>query len=102
MKLKFILLIVIFGLLSNGIIAQQKSADEILKEAFKEAKQHNKNVMVIFKASWSSWCKQLIANINNDSCRDLFERNYVVKKLDVLEKSDKKDLENFGALSSKA
>ena len=69
-----------------------------MKEAFAEAKKDNKNVMIIFKASWCGWCKRMIANVNNESVKDLFERNYVIRELDVLERADKKELENPGAL----
>lgn len=99
MKLKFILLIALLGFVSNGLFAQQESADTILKEAFAEAKKENKNVMIIFKASWCGWCKRMIANVNNESVRDLFDRNYVIRELDVMERTDKKELENPGALA---
>lgn len=98
MKLKVLLIFTTMIFSLNTGLAQQESADTILKEAFAEAKKDNKNVMIIFKASWCGWCKRMIANVNNESVKDLFERNYVIRELDVLERADKKELENPGAL----
>lgn len=74
-----------------------KSADEILKTTFEQAKLENKNVIIMFHASWCGWCKKMEASMNDDSTKELFNKNYVVSHLVVLESSNKKQLENFGA-----
>lgn len=77
--------------------AQPESADVILKKACAQAKKEKKNVFVIFHASWCGWCKKLEASINDPSCRDYFNKNFVFVHLTVNESDDKKNLENPGA-----
>ena len=83
----------------SGLAAQEKpeSADKIMSDAYKLATSENKNVFVMFHASWCGWCKKLEASINDPSCKDFFERNFVFVHLTVLESKDKKNLENQGA-----
>lgn len=86
-------------LIFNFSSAQEnpKSAEEILKNAYEQAKNENKNVMVMFHASWCGWCKKLDASMNDASTKELFDKNYVISHLDVLESANKKQLENDGA-----
>ncbi|MCB0459115.1 MAG: thioredoxin family protein [Flavobacteriaceae bacterium] len=98
MKLKFLLFIMSIFLTTNILQAQEKTATDILNEAFAQAKEENKNVMVIFSASWCGWCKRLIANINDDSCFELFDKNYVITKMIVKESKNNKNLETPGGL----
>lgn len=99
MNLKPIFTIVFALLIFNFSSAQenQKSADEILNAAFKQAKTENKNVIVMFHASWCGWCKKMDASMNDATTKELFDKNYVISHLDVLESANKKQLENFGA-----
>ncbi|MDP4222797.1 MAG: thioredoxin family protein [Bacteroidota bacterium] len=92
--------LIIAALLTFGGIAVQEkpeAADKILSDAYKVAASQKKNVFVIFHASWCGWCKKLEASINDPSCSDYFNRNYIFIHLTVLESKDKKDLENPGA-----
>lgn len=73
------------------------TADAVLKPAIAKAKKENKNVMVIFHASWCGWCKRLDAFMAKPEYKPLFEKNYVVVHLDTMENGDKKKLENAGA-----
>ncbi|MFI5133519.1 MAG: thioredoxin family protein, partial [Chitinophagales bacterium] len=88
-----------FIVLSAKIYAQAApaSADEILKEAYKEAAKEKKNVFVMFHASWCIWCHRMDSSMKDASCKSFFESNYVVRHLVVDESKDKKNLENPGA-----
>jgi thioredoxin-related protein len=94
-KITVALTIIIFNFSS----AQENpiSAIEILKNAFEQAKMENKNVMVMFHASWCGWCKKMDASLTDESTKELFNKNYVIAHLVVLESAIKKHLENKGA-----
>jgi thioredoxin-related protein len=74
------------------------SADDILKEAYQTAAKEKKNVFVIFHASWCVWCRKMDSSMNDQSCKDFFNKNYVIRHLTVYESADKKSLENPGAI----
>jgi thiol-disulfide isomerase/thioredoxin len=99
MKIK---LISIIGLvLISGSVSSQtppEPAEKVMKDAFNLASKENKNVMIIFHASWCGWCKRLEASINDPSCSDYFNKNFVIRYLTILESASKKDQENPGAI----
>ncbi|MFA6599270.1 MAG: thioredoxin family protein [Ignavibacteriaceae bacterium] len=69
--------------------AKPQNANKILKTAYQEAKTSDKNVFLIFHASWCSWCKRLEKAIQSDELKKIFEDNFVITHLDVLERGDK-------------
>lgn len=73
------------------------SAEEILKQACAEAAASHKKVMVIFHASWCSWCHKLDTMMASPECKPLFDQSFVVCHLDIAESPDKLALENPGA-----
>ena len=75
----------------------QPSAGEIMREAMQTAVKENKNIFIIFHASWCGWCHKMDSSIADKNCRDYFSRNYVIRHLVVDESRDKKGLENPGA-----
>jgi thiol-disulfide isomerase/thioredoxin len=98
MKIRLILLSCIISI--SGIInAQEKpeTAGKIIDDAYKLAGREGKNVMIVFHASWCGWCRKFEASVNDPSCRDFFDKHFVIRYLDILEKNDKKNLENPGA-----
>jgi len=97
--MKKMLLVPCLFLFSALIIAQEKAitAKEILEAAYKKAAAENKNVLLIFHASWCGWCHKMDSSINDPSCKKFFADNYIITHLVVHESADKKQLENAGA-----
>ena len=75
----------------------QEKASSILDKAYQQAQKENKNVFVMFHASWCGWCKTMDKKMNDASCKEFFDKNYVITHLVVLESKDNKGLENPGA-----
>jgi thioredoxin-related protein len=73
------------------------STQSILSAAYKKAAKENKNVFVIFHASWCGWCKKLDASLNDASIKKYFDSNYVFVHLTVAEVGENRKLENAGA-----
>lgn len=94
MKCNKIILIVCL-LLFQLNFAQEK-ADVVLNKALTEAKAKNKNVLLVFHASWCKWCKMMEKNMNLPETKPLFDKNFVTAYLDVQERGEKKSLENPG------
>jgi len=96
-KILFIIVTLIF---CNGMMAQttSESAAKLMEKAYKQAARENKNVMMIFHASWCIWCKKLDASLNDPSCKNYFDKSFVIVHLTILENGEKKQLENPGAI----
>lgn len=73
------------------------SASEIMGEAMQTAVKQNKNILIIFHASWCGWCRKMDTAINDKTCKDFFYNNYVIRQIVVDESRDRKYLENPGA-----
>jgi thiol-disulfide isomerase/thioredoxin len=73
------------------------STETVMKNAYAQASKEHKDVLVIFHASWCGWCKKMEASINETALKKLFDDNYVIAYLDVLEQPAKKNLENPGS-----
>lgn len=97
--MKFKILIPILFLLICTNSFSQKTASQILDEAYEQAKLENKSVLVIFHASWCSWCKKLDENLTNEKIKSMIDENYVITHLTVNESKDKRHLETPGAHS---
>lgn len=73
------------------------SAAAVMEAAQQKAAATGRNVMVIFHASWCGWCKKMDASIQDPSCKEFFEKNYVIEHLTVKETGANVALENPGA-----
>ena len=69
----------------------------ILSAAYKQAAKENKNVFVIFHASWCGWCKKMDASMNDATTKKYFNDSYVTVHLTVQETPENKLLETPGA-----
>lgn len=93
MKLKSLL----FGfLIAISGIANAQTATEILMKAQNQAKLENKNVFLIFHASWCGWCKKMEKNMDDPAVKSYFDANYVKTFITVQERAEKKNLETPG------
>jgi len=98
------ILLISFILLFQDVVSAQPippSANELLKNACLIASKENKNVFVIFHASWCSWCHKMDKSMKDECCNKFFDENYVICHLDVDESKEKKHLENPGAAEMK-
>jgi thioredoxin-related protein len=84
MKLKITLLFFIVSVFTTQA-QTQASASNILDKAYKQATAENKNVFVKYSASWCGWCKKMDKQMKNESCKALFDNNYVIVTLVVHE-----------------
>jgi len=99
-SVKHLVTFLLLFFLSSYANSQPKpaSADQIIKEAKVEAEKNHKNIFIIFHASWCVWCHRMDTAMNDNSIKSFFDKSYVIKHLTVDESSDKKNLENPGAI----
>jgi thiol-disulfide isomerase/thioredoxin len=99
MRIQLCLVCITATLITSIARAQERppSADEIVQQARQQAANEKKNIFIIFHASWCGWCHKMDSSINDKSCKDFFDDNYVIRHLVVDESGDKKELENPGA-----
>lgn len=95
MKSKIVLfLAVMLFVNSQSELFAQESASVIMESAKEKAKTEGKNILVMFHASWCGWCKKMDANMNAESCKDLFDKNFIIEHLTIMESDANKHLEN--------
>ena len=95
MKLKSIFASV-FLLFSITTINAQEQASAIMNKAYSLAGKENKNVFLMFHASWCGWCKKMDKNLTGDALAKSFNDNYVTAHLTVKESPKNQNLENPG------
>ena len=83
--LKLSIPIIFSFLLITNVYAQTKpaTADEVINEAKAEAAKSNRNIFVIFHASWCVWCHRMDTAMNDKTIQTFFGKNYVIKHLTV-------------------
>lgn len=85
---KSIFTAVICLFMAASIIAQTEKplqAELVIAKAYDTANQSGKNVFLLFHATWCSWCKRLDKVMQSNEMKEIFERNFVVTHLDVME-----------------
>lgn len=100
MKKRLFLFAFILFAVKTACFAQTEmpSTETVLKQAYAQASKENKKVIIIFHASWCGWCRKMEASLNDPSCKQMFDDNYVIALIDVLENKGKENLENPGSL----
>ncbi|MEI2738220.1 MAG: thioredoxin family protein [Chitinophagaceae bacterium] len=101
MKHNFLLLLMFTALVSVKGQEAVPSAADVLKIAYQQAAKENKNVLMMFHASWCGWCHRMDKSLNDEACKKFFDDNYIITHLVVDETKDKKNLENPGAAELK-
>ena len=78
------------------LIQTPPTASQTLANAFVAAKQEKKNVFAYFGASWCSWCRKTDALLAHPEFASRFSESYVVAKITIREREEKRALENAG------
>jgi thioredoxin-related protein len=94
--MKFSRILMILGVFLFQLNFAQEKADVVLIKALTEAKSKNKNVLLVFHASWCKWCHVMEKNMNLPETKPIFEKKFVTAYVDVQEMKEKKTLENPG------
>jgi thioredoxin-related protein len=93
-----ITLLSLFTIITIACIAQKpEPVSTILPRAFKQAIREDKNIFVIFHASWCGWCKKLDASLNDPEIKKYFDTSYIIVHFTVQESAANKKLETPGA-----
>lgn len=73
-------------------------AQTVIDTAVRRAKETDRNVYVIFHASWCGWCKRHDAFIKMPEHQYFYNKNFVVAHLTVMETEEEKAHENPGGI----
>jgi thiol-disulfide isomerase/thioredoxin len=94
------LLFALLMLIGSAAAAQTAlpASETVLNNAYAQAAKENKKVILIFHASWCGWCKKMDASLTDPICKKMFDDNYVIAHLDVMEQPAKANLENPGGM----
>lgn len=91
--LKFALLLSLLG----SHVQTPPPAAKVVADAQSVARSSNRNVMVLFHASWCGWCHRMEGVMKQPAIKPIIDKYFVVTWLVTLENGDKKALENAGA-----
>ncbi|MBC8066546.1 MAG: thioredoxin family protein [Chlorobia bacterium] len=71
-------------------------ASKVLSNAAAQARKEQKNIFAYFGASWCSWCRRTDALLANPQFESKFKDSYVIAKITIRERDEKRALENAG------
>lgn len=78
------------------LFAAPPSAEQVISNATVQARKEGKNVFAYFGASWCSWCRKTDALLAHPHFAAKFKDSYVVAKVTIREREEKRALENLG------
>ena len=96
-KVLSVVLLTAFFTINGHAQTKVATGEQIINEAKAEAAKTNKNVFVIFHASWCIWCHRMDTAMNDESVKSFFDKSYVISHLTVDERGEKEKLDNPGA-----
>lgn len=97
MKKITVLLVAFLAVLSTRAQTEKvPSTNAIVAAATAQAAKENKNVFILFHASWCIWCHRMDAYMNDPRCKAFFDKNYVIAHITVMEDPKHKADENEG------
>ena len=91
---RFCITLTLFALAAMCMAAD--TAEAVMKKAYQDAAKQNKNVLVVFHASWCGWCHRFDDFLTKSDEGKKVASSYVLVHLDVLESEEKKSEENAG------
>ena len=71
-------------------------ATELLAAA-QAAARPDRKVLVLFHASWCSWCRRLEGVMTQPDVKEILDRHFIVQWLTIQERGSKQELDNPGA-----
>lgn len=78
------------------LLPSPPSASQVLSNAQIEAKREGKNIFAYFGASWCSWCRKTDGLLTHPEFAAKFSDSYVIAKITIRERQEKRLLENAG------
>lgn len=93
-------LFLVFTIISSTLFAQAPppAAEKVMEFTIARATKENKNILLIFHASWCGWCHKMDSSLNDPSIKADFDKYYVIEHLTVQESKAKVALENPGGM----
>ena len=83
MKYTFLFLLCLSAIISRAQAPQNATA--LMDAAFAEAAKTNKNVFLVFHASWCGWCHKMDSSMADPRVKQYFDDNFVIRHLTVRE-----------------
>lgn len=78
------------------LVGSPPTASEVISDAQAVAKREGKNVFAYFGASWCSWCRKTDGLLAHPEFASKFNDSYVIAKITIRERDEKRALENSG------